>query len=423
MSNKRIKINETYVPLLNNTARQLIVYGGAGSGKSHFIAQKIVLRCLAEPGSKFLCLRKVGATIKESIYALIKQVLIDFGVYHEWKDHKGSHEFYHPNGSCILTSGLDEPEKIKSIAGITSIWMEEATEFTYIDYTQLLLRIRGQLPPGVKYVQYILSFNPISEYHWLKLEVIDKIDKFDDIDYIHTTYLNNHFVDEQYAKQLKRLQETNPLYYQIYCLGDWGVEDKSGKFAWAFDREKHVKEQVDWRPNDYTYLSFDFNVNPICCTVIQWDGGKRVTVPQCIKLADSNIYNLCDYIKAKYHGALFIVTGDATGTARSAMVKDGINYYTIIKDKLNLLDTQIQVPSVNPSLVENKVLVNAVLQTMEVEIAKQDAEGLIFDLAYVEVNEDNTLKKQNRADEKQKADALDTFRYFCNVFLRHVLKV
>lgn len=415
--NKEIEVNPVYIPLIEDITRILMVYGGAGSGKSYFVAQKLVLRFIHERGHKFLILRKQQVNIKDSVWALILEVLLQFQFF-SIKINKSDRTITNlENGNVFLFRGLDEPEKIKSVQGISSMWLEESTEFLYNDFTQLLLRIRGR---HENYVQYILSFNPISEYHWLKTKLIDKLDKMPEAKYLHTTYKHNMFLTEQDHAQLESLKHTNPLYYQVYCLGEWGIEDKSGKFAYAFDEQTHVAEGLEWNRNEYTYLSFDFNVNPICCSVIQYYEGK-VRVVQLIKLDNSNIHAMCDYINAKYNKAMFIVTGDATGQARSALMKDNMNYYTIIKDKLRLTDNQLQVPSVNPPMVQNKVLVNTVLETMDILIDKKDANALVFDLKYVEVTEDNKIKKLNRDDDKQKADALDTFRYFCNTFLKHEL--
>ena len=99
-----------------------------------------------------------------------------------------------------------------------------------------------------------------------------------------------------------------------------------------------------------------------------------------MKLENSNIYELCDLILATYPGALVIVTGDATGRATSALVNDQLNYYKVIKQQLQLTDGQIKVPTINPSLVENRVVVNAVLQTRDIKIDKQHCTPLIYDL-------------------------------------------
>ena len=49
-----------------------------------------------------------------------------------------------PNGAQFIFKGLDNPEKIKSIKGVSDVVMEEASEFTLDDYTQLTLRLRDK---------------------------------------------------------------------------------------------------------------------------------------------------------------------------------------------------------------------------------------------------------------------------------------
>ena len=157
-------INDTYAPYLDDEHRFLILYGGASSGKSVFAAQKIIQRTKSEFNHRFLCLRKVNRTVKGSIFQELKQVIYDSGLEKEFIIYRSDYSFRHVNGNEILCQGLDEPEKIKSIQGITGMWIEEATEFTEEDLDQLNLRIRGRKK---NYIQYILSFNPISEDHFL----------------------------------------------------------------------------------------------------------------------------------------------------------------------------------------------------------------------------------------------------------------
>ena len=64
------------------------------------------------------------------------------------------------NGSSFLFAGLDDPEKIKSITGLTDAWLEEATEFSVDDFSQIDLRIRHET---AKDQMLILSFNPVSK--------------------------------------------------------------------------------------------------------------------------------------------------------------------------------------------------------------------------------------------------------------------
>lgn len=85
------------------------------------------------------------------------EILSDWGLYEHCKINKSDYTILLPNGSEILFKGLDDPEKIKSIAGITDVWIEEATELTPEDFDQLTLRVRTGSSN-----QFFLSFNPVS---------------------------------------------------------------------------------------------------------------------------------------------------------------------------------------------------------------------------------------------------------------------
>lgn len=73
-----------------------------------------------------------------------------------------------PNGSKFIFAGLDDQEKLKSIAGLTDAWLEESTEFTLDDFTQVDLRIRAMVPNQ----QILLSFNPVSKANWCYLHFL-----------------------------------------------------------------------------------------------------------------------------------------------------------------------------------------------------------------------------------------------------------
>lgn len=125
-----------------------------------------------------------------------------------------------PNGSAFLCGGVDDPNKLKSIVGITDAWLEEATEFTLDDFTQISLRIRN---PQVKNQQIYLSLNPVSKANWVFLqffapEADSKLLAQTKI--IKTTYHDNRFLPQEYIDNLLMLKDTNPSYYKIYAEGE-----------------------------------------------------------------------------------------------------------------------------------------------------------------------------------------------------------
>lgn len=397
--------------------RFVVNYGGAGSSKSVSQHQNEVINIL-DADYDILFIRKHASDIEDSCYQLLKNIIEEWGVTHLFKFRYSSTSRDITNkitGHRILFRGIDDPEKVKSIVGIKRIIVEEASELNFEDHLELNRRARG-----IEGIQIVYILNPISENHWIKKKLIDGKAYDGRVETIVSTYKDNRFMTEADCLELEALKEIDINQYNIYVLAQWGIADKSGKFAYAFDQLKHVCEDIEHNVDEYTYLSFDFNVNPICCTVFQ-DYDNQVDAVECIKLADSNIYKMCNYIKAGYPGAMFIVTGDASGTNRSAMVKDGLNYYLIIKQELGLIDTQIKVPSVNPKLEDNRVLVNAFLKTINFQASENKSKALVDDCKYCEVDEKGKLIK-DRSDKNKEADAMDTLRYFINAFYRHILR-
>ena len=221
---KHIKTKSpAFVPLFTNDCRYEIVWGGAGSGKSHITARKILYRLLKESHVKhnFLVIRKVDRTIKRSVFALVKNIISMWGLLDEFDINLTDKTMvYKPTGSQIMFSGLDDVEKLKSIEGVTSIWCEEATELNQEDFEQLDLRLRGNTG-ALK--QITLTFNPISEQHWIKKVFFD--DPIDGVFTLKTTFLDNSFIDDEYKMVMENKKKTNLRYYNIYALGNWGVAD------------------------------------------------------------------------------------------------------------------------------------------------------------------------------------------------------
>ena len=226
-----MKINGAYRPLKETKKRFNLIYGGAGSGKSYAVGQHVVLSVLN--GENWLVLRKFGTTIKESTFSLIKDIISTEGLTDQFNINKTDRSFEFKHGGKIIMMGLDDPEKIKSLHKIDKIWIEEATEFTSADIKQLNLRLRGE---GVQ-KQYFLTFNPIDVNHWIKRDFFDN-----DIQeplILKTTYKDNRHLDQVYVDELEKLKDTDEYYYNVYCLGHWGVISNARVFhnlkIWDFD--------------------------------------------------------------------------------------------------------------------------------------------------------------------------------------------
>lgn len=216
-----------YLPYLEDwEKRYMVFYGGAGSGKSYAIAQILVYKALKSK-RKILVLRKVNRTTKNSTFQLLLDTLDRFKILNLCNINKTDFSIILPTGSMFLCMGLDDPEKIKSITGLTDAWLEEATEFTLDDFSQVDLRIRD---PKALHQQIYLSFNPVSRASWCYLHFFaDNVELNDfrkEVKIIHTNYLDNPFLPQKYIDTLLLMKSRNEIYYKIYALGEFGSLDK-----------------------------------------------------------------------------------------------------------------------------------------------------------------------------------------------------
>jgi phage terminase large subunit len=231
--------NESFYDVYNSHDRFLNCVGGAGSGKSISAAQKIIIRLLNENEHRFLLLRKVERTIRNSQYQLFKDLIADYSLEQFFKYRDGDLSISCPStGGNVFSAGLDNVEKLKSFAKITGTWVEEATELTKNDFTQVNMRMRGISP---YYKQHILTYNPIDEFHWLNHKFFIKGDPNSKI--LQTTFEDNKFLDKEYIEELRKLQKEDPTLWKIYGLGVWATAmglifqnwTESEKFPQKFD--------------------------------------------------------------------------------------------------------------------------------------------------------------------------------------------
>lgn len=242
--NKRV-FNDVYYPYLQDYDKRFnVYYGGGGSGKSHFVVQKLVYKYLKYSNRKCLVVRKVGNTLRDSIYALFKSVISDFNLYDEVKFLDSMLTITLPNDSQFIFKGIDDPEKIKSITNIDDIIIEEATELTMEDFDQLNLRLRSKNP----YNQIHLMYNPVSKSNWVYNHWHQREINPETTMLLHTTYKDNRFLPQDYIQALEEMKETNFAYYKIYALGEFATLDKVIFNNWKiedFNYREIIKENMD----------------------------------------------------------------------------------------------------------------------------------------------------------------------------------
>lgn len=238
--------------LENENSEILLLYGGAGSGKSYSTAIWLLEKALKERNKRFLITRKTLPSLKVSCLQLFRELLSKYNLSYEFN--KSELEMV-INTNQILFKSLDNADKIKS-AEFNYIWAEEATELTHQDYLQLRLRLRRKNDLNN---QIITTFNPIDQFHWLKTKVLDR----EKVSSFQSNYKMNPFLSREYIEQLEGLAEVDENYYRIYALGEWGVLKNLIYSNW---------DVVDKTPETYDEIVYglDFGyINPTCLVEVR----------------------------------------------------------------------------------------------------------------------------------------------------------
>lgn len=190
--------------------------GSAGSAKSYFITQKLIIRACREK-MKILVCRRTATTLRNTCFSLFKDILAKWQLTPYVKIRETDFNIKFPNGSEIIFIGLDEETKLLSLNGIGCIFIEEAFEVPKPIVEQLNLRLRGSTPNQ----QIIMAFNPISKNHWLYEFCNNPPGSFE---FIHSTYKDNPFLNAEYVAELEELYKRNPAKARVFCDGEWGVD-------------------------------------------------------------------------------------------------------------------------------------------------------------------------------------------------------
>lgn len=143
MSILRLETPRVFAPLLKR-ARYKGAYGGRGSGKSHFFAERIVVESIERRGLRTVCIRESLRSLKESSKLLIEDKIQSLGVGSYFRVLNDRIET--PGDGLIIFQGMQDhtAESIKSLEGFHRAWMEEAQTISLRSLSLLRPTIRAE---------------------------------------------------------------------------------------------------------------------------------------------------------------------------------------------------------------------------------------------------------------------------------------
>jgi phage terminase large subunit len=190
-----------------SSTRITCLQGGTRSSKTYSLCQLFIVKALKETGKVFTICRKTLPALKGTAYRDVLELLKELGLYSE-ENHNKSELSYTLNGNLIEFISVDQPQKIRGRKR-NYLWLNEANEFTYEDYQQLILRTTDKV---------YLDYNPSDPYSW----IYDKVITRDDCTFIKSTYKANPFLDKDTIAEIERLKDLDPDYWRVYGMGEIG---------------------------------------------------------------------------------------------------------------------------------------------------------------------------------------------------------
>ena len=404
---------QTFIDACFSGKYRFLFFGGAaGGGKTYVGLAILIVLCKLFPNSKWCVIRKDYQKLKQNTLPS----------FHKVCPRRFLHKFvdgvaYMTNGSQIIFKGenyaYDKDLTWMDGFECNGFLLEETQELQKKTFEKTKLRagrnILLNMPPTIT----ICTGNP--SQNWSK-DIFVTPAREGTLEppfyYVQAKMSDNTYLPQDYIEGLDTL---DPKTYARYVEGDWDVIDVEMPFMYCFKRGRHVKDVGKPKVSLPLYLSFDFNIDPITCVSFQFIKGRYFHFFKEYRLENSDIFKLCQTIKDDVGDEYYLtITGDSTGANSNALVKDNINYYTVIKNELGLQGNQMKVPSVNPIISNNRVLCNAILDKHPEVYFHPSMRWTIEDMELVEVN---TYGEIDKTKDKRRTHLLDTVRYAFNSFL------
>ncbi len=340
LSNPKI-YNPVYMPLLNDSHRYLLMYGGRDSAKSYFAAQKVIIDTMRKPYSRFILVRKVYADIKDSQYQTIKDIVMAYGLMEHFHFTENPLRIvFKRNGNTILSRGLDKEHKTKSIKDPTGVWYEEMNEIRFNDFLKTTTSLRGGI------IQEIATFNPEMETDWINAYFFPNKQSYEKADgnfhfvpsirndttILHTTYKDNLYCTPQSIELLESFKETDENYYKIYSLGLWG-----GVLEGLIYENWEIIQNVPKEAEFIAYgLDFGFTNHPTAIAKVYVDGNDLIIDEVLYGKGLSNI-QIATALKDIGVGNDEVIADSAEPKSIAQLFDLGINVVDAIKGKDSVL--------------------------------------------------------------------------------------
>ena len=213
---------ESHRAVKSGEITELVEKGGRGGAKSSFISIEILLLLLKHPMIHACVFRRVGNTLRTTVYAQICWAIASLGLTSKFKCTVSPMECtYLPTGQKIMFFGMDDPGKVNSInvpfGDIGIDWFEELDQF---DGPEQIRNVEQSTLRGGEFSFTFKSFNPPAmARNWANQYALEaKPGKM----VHHSTYLTTpvEWLGPRFIADAEHLKATNPTGYRHEYMGE-----------------------------------------------------------------------------------------------------------------------------------------------------------------------------------------------------------
>lgn len=284
--------------------------GGRGSGKSSFISLEIIYGIMRNKGTNAVVLRKVGETLRDSVFAQLEWAIEMLGVSDMWEMKPSVPEMiFKKTGQKILFRGADKPQKLKSLkvksGYIRYVWYEELDEFHGM---KEIRTVNQSLLRGGQKFTVFYSFNPPpNRRSWVNREELKE--RSDTLTH-RSTYLDmpREWLGEQFFLEAEYLKKTHSDQYRHEYLGE--PTGTGGEVFTNLEVRKITDEERSAFDNIRCGVDFGFAADPFVYIVCYLHNNKLFILDEIYAKGMTN-RNAAERIFEKGYSSKMIVCDSA----------------------------------------------------------------------------------------------------------------
>jgi phage terminase large subunit len=281
----KIQTTSVFETLLNSDKRINVFQGSSRASKTYNILIYFIYKLLNEDNKTLSIVRKTLPALKGSVLRDLKEILIKFDLYNQndWHSVDG---YYQLGTNMIEWFSVDDETKLRGRKR-DYLFINEATEVSYDEYIQLMLRTSDLT---------VMDLNPSLWKSW-----IYDLEGQEDVSYNITTYKDNPFLSEVQVQEIEKLQHRDPNLWRVFGLGQRGLPTKmvfshQQKYSTLPEGSKLLGYGIDFGFQDpCTLIQVHKNGESIYCKELLYL--RNITIPDFIyKIKDLGINLKDDFI-------------------------------------------------------------------------------------------------------------------------------